>query len=228
MRHVVKASAAMVSLSAIVAAAIAFSPQLFKSTDKTSPAPLVDATALPVGALAPVAAFSDTQQDATAGATTRAAPRAVKPATTDLAEANRKLADAMAKPRAQDGLSQIARVAGGPSRDSAVGRPVGAVAALAYADSGEGLDGAADLIARARAQLRDGAASSARLLLTRAARVGSAEALTLLGQSYDPVALNELGAKGVRADRAEARKFYQQAVAAGSAEARRRLAKLGS
>ncbi|QLP98136.1 MAG: hypothetical protein HZY79_13210 [Rhodoblastus sp.] len=222
-----KASAAMVSLSAIVAAAIAFSPQLFKSTDKTSPAPLVDATALPVGALAPVAAFSDTQQDATAGATTRAAPRAVKPATTDLAEANRKLADAMAKPRAQDGLSQIARVAGGPSRDSAVGRPVGAVAALAYADSGEGLDGAADLIARARAA-RDGAASSARLLLTRAARVGSAEALTLLGQSYDPVALNELGAKGVRADRAEARKFYQQAVAAGSAEARRRLAKLGS
>jgi TPR repeat protein len=64
-------------------------------------------------------------------------------------------------------------------------------------------------------------------LLTRAARSGSAEALALLGQSYDAAALSELGVKGVRPDAAEARKYYQQAAAAGSTDAKRRLAKLG-
>ena len=224
MGHVVKASAAMVSLSAIVAGVIAFSPQLFKGHANVETPPPVASAPVPVGALALAPTFADLAPPAAAGVTP--AVRA-KPAATDLAEANRKLADAMTKPRAQDGLSQIAGIAGGPSATSTVGRRAGPTTALAYAAPTESIESAADLIARARAQLRDGAASSARLLLARAARSGSAEALTLLGQSYDPAALKELGAKGVRADRAEARKFYQQAAEAGSAEARKRLDKLG-
>lgn len=226
MGHVVKASAAMVSLSAIVASVIAFSPQLFKGQANGAPPPPVAAAPVPVGALALAPAFANSAPAAAAGFAPPA-PAPAKPAATDLAEANRKLADAMTKPRAQDGLSQISGIAGGPSATSAVGRRAGSTTALAYATPTESIESAVDLIARARAQLRDGAASSARLLLARAARSGSAEALTLLGQSYDPAALKELGAKGVRADRAEARKFYQQAAEAGSAEARKRLDKLG-
>ena len=228
MGHVVKASAAMISLSALIAGAIAFYPQIgplvSKTLDKT-PAPTAKTGALPVGALAPMASPSDPVPVAPAPTQARA-----KPAASDLAEANRKLADAMARPKTDEGLSQIMLAAGGPSSSSTLGRPVGASGALAFADTrglGESDAATAELISRARAQLRDGAASAARLLLTRAARSGSAEALALLGQSYDAAALAELGVKGVRADAGEARKYYRQAAAAGSADAKRRLAKLG-
>lgn len=215
MGHVVKAGAAMVSLSAIIAGAIASLPHASKYFEKAPP--LAAASSIPAGALARRAFDAD-------------APTPTRSIEPQRSAAERKLAQAMAQPKADDGLSQIAMAAGGPSDQSTLGRPVGQSAALAFADArtgGESLDSAAELIRRAKIQLREGAASSARLLLTRAARAGSPEALTWLGQSYDAAALAELGVKGVRSDAAAARKYYEQAVAAGSPDARTRLAKLG-
>lgn len=228
MGHLVKVSAAMIGLSAIVAGAIAFSPHFLKSAETTAsqassattgalPAP----QSLPVGALARASDFASPAP---------AADALAKPAGRAVADAHRRLADAMAKPNIDDGLSQITLAAGGASPHSALGRPSGSSRALAFAEPGGlGDDAAAtaELVSRARAQLRDGAASSARLLLTRAARGGSAEALTLLGESFDAAALAELGVKGVRADAAEARKYYRKAAGAGSVDAKKRLAKLG-
>lgn len=219
----------MVSLSAIVAGAIAFSPHAPNLFDKK---PVAAPEPIPAGALTrpaeAVAAPTPAPQ-----ALTRSVAR-TRPAATDMAEANRKLADAMTRqksaPQAADGLAQIALAAGAASPQSTLGRASGVTPALAFAPTqgaGDTPESTADLIRRAKAQLRDGAAPSARLLLTRAARGGSAEALALLGQSYDAAALAELGVKGVRPDAEEARKYYQRAAAAGSAEAKRRLALLG-
>lgn len=224
--HVVKASAVMISLSAIAAGVIAYFPYVQKLADLTSAAAPAAANSMPVGALSRSSAFAD----AAAAAPRAPAPRS-KPAATEVAAAHRKLADAMNGGTPADGLSQIARAAGGPSFHSTLGRAAGASQALAFAEptqAPESAEATADLIRRAKAQLRDGAASSARLLLTRAARGGSAEALTMLGESYDAAALSELGAKGVRPDAAEAMKYYRQAAAAGSETARRRLANLGA
>jgi TPR repeat protein len=228
----VKASAAMISLSALVAGVIAFYPQIPPVTTRTpdKAASPHNGGSLPVGALAS-AAFGAEPAAPTAASPPLTRSVRAKPAASDVAEANRKLAEAMTKPKSLDGLSQIALAAGGPSPNSTLGRPAGTpTGVLAFADTrtlGETAAATQELIARARAQLRDGAASAARLLLTRAARSGSAEALALLGQSYDAAALSELGVKGVRPDAAEARKYYQQAAAAGSTDAKRRLAKLG-
>lgn len=219
--HVVKASALMVGLSAVVAGVIAFYPQSTPA-DKSAPA-VRDAApiaSLPVGQLAPLSP----SMAGDAPAHVAAAP-AAKPATSQLTQANQRLAAAMTKAGRQDGLAQIAQAAGAPSDKSTLGRPTGASNALAFAPTAS--ESNADLIARARTQLRDGAAASARLLLKRAARGGSPEALALLGQSFDAAALSEMGVKGVQADAAEARKYYRQASEAGSADAKRRLAKLG-
>lgn len=238
MGHVLKASAVMVSLSAIVAAAIAFLPLVPKLIDK----PAASAASIPAGALArpdfAAAAPVVSPHAAAAPSPTKPLVRSVaasKSAAMDVAEANRKLAAAMTKPQADDGtaadaLSQIALAAGGASTQSTLGRPAGQTKALAFAqtrEAGQSAEATAELIKRAKAQLIDGAASSARLLLARAARGGSAEALTLLGQSYDAAALAELGVSGVRPDAHEARKFYSQAAAAGSSDAKKRLAQLG-
>lgn len=218
----------MISLSAIVAGAIAYFPHVLRLAEQPSVPSTAPVASLPVGALTPAAKLAEA---APAPATPTRSVAKAKPAATDVAAANRKLADAMAGAQSSNGLSQITRVAGGPSSSSTLGHPDSAMNALAFAQPGAPGDAAeatADLISRARAQLRDGAASSARLLLTRAARGGSPEALTLLGESYDAAALSELGAKGVRPDHSEARKYYRQGAAAGSALARKRLANLGA
>lgn len=87
-------------------------------------------------------------------------------------------------------------------------------------------DEVAELCARAKAQLQDGAVSSARLLLTRAARGGAAQPLHLLAQTYDAKALSQMGVTGVRADPAAAKRLYAKAAASGSDDAKRRLAEL--
>jgi hypothetical protein len=219
--HVVKASALMVGLSAVVAGAIAFYPHSAPS-DKAAPAAREAApiASLPVGQLAPLS--RSLARDVPPQVAAAPTP---KPANSQISQANQRLAAAMEKPARQDGLSQIAQAAGAPSDQSALGRPTGASAALAFAPTAS--ESNADLIARAKTQLRDGAAASARLLLKRAARGGSPEALALLGQSFDAAALSEMGVKGVQADASEARKYYKQASDAGSADAKRRLAKLG-
>lgn len=87
-------------------------------------------------------------------------------------------------------------------------------------------DEIAMLLKRGKADLADGDISAARLLLRRAADAGNAEAALMLGSTFDPLVIAQLGAFGVQADPAKAREWYQKAAALGSNQASEQLAKL--
>jgi hypothetical protein len=87
-------------------------------------------------------------------------------------------------------------------------------------------DEIASLVNRGTDSLKSGDVSSARLLLRRAAEAGSASAALMLGTTFDPLALRQLGAIGVVPDVVQARQWYEKAVELGSDAASQRLAKL--
>jgi TPR repeat protein len=68
--------------------------------------------------------------------------------------------------------------------------------------------------------------SSARLLLRRVADAGSAAAALSLGETFDPLIIQRLGAIGVQPDAAKAREWYERAAQLGSDVASQHLAKL--
>jgi TPR repeat protein len=68
--------------------------------------------------------------------------------------------------------------------------------------------------------------AAARLVLRPAAEAGGHEAALLLGATYDPAALSDLGALGLAPDPNMARAWYQRAMEAGSVEASRRIERL--
>lgn len=80
------------------------------------------------------------------------------------------------------------------------------------------------LIRRGKELLTNGDISSARLLLRRAAEAGNAEAALTLGSTFDPAVIARMGAVGVEADAARARKWYEKAAALGSNRASQQLA----
>ena len=84
----------------------------------------------------------------------------------------------------------------------------------------------ATLIKRGKDLLDNGDLSAARLLLRRAADAGSAEGALMLGSTFDPVALQRLGAIGARPDLVKARQWYQRAAELGSSAASQQLADL--
>jgi hypothetical protein len=84
----------------------------------------------------------------------------------------------------------------------------------------------AALINRGTDSLKSGDIVSARLLLRRAAEAGSASAAMMLGTTFDPLVIQQLGAIGVVPDVAQARQWYEKAVELGSDAASQRLAKL--
>jgi type II secretory pathway predicted ATPase ExeA/TPR repeat protein len=77
-------------------------------------------------------------------------------------------------------------------------------------------------------KLSVGDISAARLLFTRAAGAGSAEAATKMGKTYDPAFLSEIGAIGIAPDIAAAKTWYGRAASLGDAEAAERLKRLGT
>jgi hypothetical protein len=87
-------------------------------------------------------------------------------------------------------------------------------------------DEIAMLLKRGKDALSTGDLASARLLLRRAAEAGSAEAALALGATFDPLVLRRLGAIGAAPDAAQARQWYQKAVALGSTTASQPLAQL--
>ena len=87
-------------------------------------------------------------------------------------------------------------------------------------------DEIAMLLKRGKDALSTGDFASARLLLRRGAEAGSAEAALTLGATFDPLVLRRLGAIGAAPDAAQARQWYQKAVALGSTTASQPLAKL--
>jgi hypothetical protein len=82
------------------------------------------------------------------------------------------------------------------------------------------------LVKRGNDLLADGDIAAARLLLRRAAEAGSAEGALALGTTFDPVALQRIGAIGAVADLAKARRWYQRAAELGSSTASQQLAGL--
>ncbi len=84
----------------------------------------------------------------------------------------------------------------------------------------------ATLVNRGTDSLKSGDIASARLLLRRAAEAGSASAALMLGTTFDPLAIKQLGAIGVVPDVAQARQWYEKALELGSEAASQRLAKL--
>ncbi|MBX9778056.1 MAG: hypothetical protein K2Y71_27050 [Xanthobacteraceae bacterium] len=82
------------------------------------------------------------------------------------------------------------------------------------------------LIKRGQQLLASGDIAPARLLLQRAANGGSAEAALILGGTYDPDVLREIGVLGFAPNPAMAREWYQKALELGANEASRRLDRL--
>jgi hypothetical protein len=84
----------------------------------------------------------------------------------------------------------------------------------------------AQLVKRGVELLRIGDFAAARLVLRPAAEAGDQEAALLLGATFDPAAVSDLGALGLVPDPNMARTWYQRAMEAGSAEASRRIERL--
>jgi hypothetical protein len=82
------------------------------------------------------------------------------------------------------------------------------------------------LISRGSDFLKIGDFSAARILLQRGAESGSADAALMLGKTFDPLFLHEIGAIGIKADVVRCRQWYQKAVELGSETAAQRLANL--
>ena len=90
------------------------------------------------------------------------------------------------------------------------------------------IDGAeiAALLKRGQDYLQNGDIVSARLMLRRAAGAGDPHAALLLGATFDPTVLRDLGVLGFAPDPGQARAWYQKAADAGLPEAARRLERL--
>jgi len=82
------------------------------------------------------------------------------------------------------------------------------------------------LIKRGQQLLQAGDIAPARLMLQRAAVGGSGHAAFLLGGTYDPEVLRDLGVLGFAPNPATAREWYQRAAELGVSEAKRRLDRL--
>lgn len=81
----------------------------------------------------------------------------------------------------------------------------------------------AALIKRGQDLLSSGDVQSARLLLMRGAEARNARAALLVGTTYDPALLRQIGADGPMADVAQARTWYQRAKEWGEPDAQRKL-----
>jgi hypothetical protein len=79
------------------------------------------------------------------------------------------------------------------------------------------------LIKRGQDLLASGDVQSARLLLMRGAEARDARAALLVGTTYDPALLRQIGADGPMADIAQARIWYQRAKEWGEPDAQRKL-----
>jgi hypothetical protein len=87
---------------------------------------------------------------------------------------------------------------------------------------------AEQLLAQGERYLAQGALGGARLFFRQASDAGLATAAMRLGATYDPAELGKLQVRGLVADAAEARKWYERARELGAPDAEQRLARLGN
>jgi curved DNA-binding protein CbpA len=110
-----------------------------------------------------------------------------------------------------------------PRSDKPVIPAVDNPATLAARPEAPGNPEAAGLMARARVLLGQGNIGVARIVLERAAEMGSAPALFTLAETYDPAILSAWGTLGTQGDVGKARELYAKAFASGVREAKDRL-----
>jgi TPR repeat protein len=110
-----------------------------------------------------------------------------------------------------------------PSIPEHVGDVREAVAVPAFAPVDVG-----PLLGRGDNLLALGDIAAARLFYERAAALGSAEAATSLGKTYDPDYLRRIGAAGTAANPGLAAGWYRKAARLGDPEAANRLAKMSA
>jgi TPR repeat protein len=77
-------------------------------------------------------------------------------------------------------------------------------------------------------ELEDGRVAPARLLYERAADMGLPQAAMALAATYDAVELAKLNLRNVQPNPAEARRWYERALALGAGDASQRLQRLGA
>ncbi|MBR1172792.1 hypothetical protein JQ617_02395 [Bradyrhizobium sp. KB893862 SZCCT0404] len=85
----------------------------------------------------------------------------------------------------------------------------------------------ARLIARASLLLEQGDIGAARVVLEHVARMGNAQAIFVLAETYDPRVLPSFGTYGTHGDATKARDLYTRAEAGGVKEATARIEALG-
>ena len=110
-----------------------------------------------------------------------------------------------------------------PRSDKPVIPAVDNAATLAARPAVPGNPEAAGLMARARVLLGQGNIGVARIVLERAADMGSAPALFVLAETYDPAILSAWGTLGTQGDVGKAQELYAKAFASGVREAKDRL-----
>ncbi|HLW93103.1 MAG TPA: hypothetical protein VKS78_17615 [Roseiarcus sp.] len=208
MSHLVRISAG-VSLAALgLALGFAFWPQLDKSAALGKP---------PVEQPVFVARAAAIKSDpATTTNVPMSTPAATPAAASDGDAALAKLAVA---------LRTNAQAA--PASTPELGAARGLVATNA-ADPPPVSDEARRFCAQGLVALAQGDIVGARAFLQRAAAAGDGRALLALGETFDPVTLARMGARGIRGDAAIARDYYTKALAAGVSDARERMASLVS
>jgi hypothetical protein len=82
------------------------------------------------------------------------------------------------------------------------------------------------LLDRGNEHLAEGGIAQARLLYERAAEAGLAQAAMALAGTYDHSELQRLGVQGLKADHAQAQRWYERARQLGAPEAEQRLRRL--
>ena len=136
------------------------------------------------------------------------------------------------EPRANRGpeerQSEIATVMAGPVADAIMPATASSSTAsrLERTTAQPDEEAISALIKLAQGFLSNSDISSARLLLRRAAEAGSAAAALSLGETFDPLVIQQLHAIGVQPDPAKAREWYERAAQLGSDAASQHLAKL--
>ncbi|WP_246583774.1 hypothetical protein [Bradyrhizobium iriomotense] len=119
----------------------------------------------------------------------------------------------------QDKLIQHKSVGDRPVQDKAIAARSRGDAQVRFNDSVQ----VEKLIARASALLEQGDIGSARIVLERAAEMGSAKASFALAETYDPLILPNFGTYGTQGDSAKAQDLYARAEAGGIKEAKARF-----
>jgi hypothetical protein len=142
----------------------------------------------------------------------------------DLALARRNDASSRIDPTAAREVVTVGQI----TRDQPVEDGAKPIADRAPAAGGRGdaqpnPEAAARLVARAGVLLGQGDIGAARIVLERAADMGSAQASFALAETYDPLILAKWGTYGTRGDAIKARDLYAKADAGGIKEAKARF-----